>query len=134
MTFELYSEAVLTRDLPEHNLRRGDVVVVIDHHVARDGEEGHSIEVFNATGDTIAVTTVPESHLEPLRSDEVLCARVAPTRRLIPSGSVELYFRLVSASRKSSASILFYPWLAFCCLQNYANELGEDLATQIREW
>jgi hypothetical protein len=76
MTFELYSEAVLTLDLPEHNLRRGDVVVVIDHHVARDGEEGYSIEVFNATGDTIAVTTVPESHLEPLRSDEVLCARV----------------------------------------------------------
>jgi hypothetical protein len=76
MTFELYSEAVLTRDLPEHNLRCGDVVVVIDHHVARDGEEGYSIEVFNATGDTIAVTTVPESHLEPLRSDEVLCARV----------------------------------------------------------
>jgi hypothetical protein len=76
MTFELYSEAALTRDLPEHNLRRGDVVVVIDHHVARDGEEGYSIEVFNATGDTIAVTTVLESHLEPLRSDEVLCARV----------------------------------------------------------
>ena len=76
MTFELYSEAVLTRDLPEHNLRRGDVVVIVDHHVARDGEEGYSIEVFNATGDTIAVTTVPESHLEPLRSDEVLCARV----------------------------------------------------------
>jgi nanoRNase/pAp phosphatase (c-di-AMP/oligoRNAs hydrolase) len=76
MTFELYSEAVLTRDLPEHNLRRGDVVVVIDHHVACDGEEGYSIEVFNATGDTIAVATVSESHLEPLRSDEVLCARV----------------------------------------------------------
>jgi hypothetical protein len=52
------------------------VVVVIDHHVARDGEEGYSIEVFNATGDTIAVTAVSESHLEPLRSDEVLCARV----------------------------------------------------------
>ena len=42
----------------------------------RDGEEGYSIEVFNATGDTIAVATVPESHLEPLRSDEVLCARI----------------------------------------------------------
>jgi hypothetical protein len=76
MTHELYTEAVLTHDLPEHNLRRGDVVVVIDRHVAPDGEEGYSIEVFNATGDTIAVATVPESYLEPLRSDEVLCARV----------------------------------------------------------
>lgn len=76
MTFKLYSEAVLTRDLPEHSLCRGDIVVIVDHHSARDGEEGYSIEVFNATGDTIAVATVPESHLEPLRSDEVLCARV----------------------------------------------------------
>jgi hypothetical protein len=76
MTFKLYSEAVLTRDLPEHHLCRGDVVVVIDHHVAPDMEEGYSIEVFNATGDTIAVATVPESQLAPLRSDEVLCARV----------------------------------------------------------
>jgi hypothetical protein len=63
MTFDLYTEAVLTHDLPEHNLRRGDVVVIVDHHVARDG-------------DTIAVATVPENYLEPLRSDEVLCARV----------------------------------------------------------
>jgi hypothetical protein len=76
MTFNLYSEAVLTQDLPEHSLCRGDVVVIVDHHVAPDMAEGYSIEVFNATGDTIAVATVPESHLEPLRSDEVLCARV----------------------------------------------------------
>ncbi len=76
MTFELYSEAVLTRDLPDHNLCRGDVVVIVDHHVAPDKEDGYSIEVFNATGDTIAVTTVPAASLEPLRSDEVLCARV----------------------------------------------------------
>ena len=76
MTFDLCKEAVLTHDLPEHNLRRGDVVVIVDHHVARDGTEGYSIEVFNATGDTIAVASVPEDHLEPLRSDEVLCARV----------------------------------------------------------
>jgi hypothetical protein len=76
VTHELYSEAVLTQDLPDYNLRRGDVVVIVDHHVAPDKEDGYSIEVFNATGDTIAVTTVPAASLEPLRSDEVLCARV----------------------------------------------------------
>jgi len=76
MTLKLYSEAVLTRDLPTHRLRRGDVVKVVDHHVAPDGAEGYSIEVFNAVGDTIAVTTVPAAHLEPLREDEVLCARL----------------------------------------------------------
>jgi hypothetical protein len=30
---------------------------------------------FNAVGDTIAVTTVPSIALEPLREDEILCAR-----------------------------------------------------------
>ena len=45
------------------------------HHVAPDGTEGYSIEVFNAVGDTIAVTVVPATALEPLREDEILCAR-----------------------------------------------------------
>lgn len=76
MKFELYTDAVLTRDVPEYRLRRGDVVKLVDHHMARDGTEGYSIEVFNAVGETIAVTAVPEAALEPLREDEVLCARV----------------------------------------------------------
>jgi hypothetical protein len=76
MKFELYKDAVLTRDVPEYRLKRGDVVKLVDHHVARDGSEGYSIEVFNAVGETIAVTAVPETALEALREDEILCARV----------------------------------------------------------
>lgn len=75
MAFELYIDVALTRDMPELGLRRGDLVKVIDHHVAPDGEEGYSIEVFNAVGETIAVTTVPISALEALREDEVLSVR-----------------------------------------------------------
>jgi hypothetical protein len=76
MKFKLYKDAVLTRDVPEHRLKRGDIVKLVDHHVARDGSEGYSIEVFNAVGETIAVTAIPETSLEALRDDEVLCARV----------------------------------------------------------
>ena len=75
MAFELYTDVALTRDMPELGLRRGDLVKVIDHHVAPDGDEGYSIEVFNAVGETIAVTTVPISALEALREDEVLSVR-----------------------------------------------------------
>jgi hypothetical protein len=39
------------------------------------GESGYSIEVFNALGDTIAVTAVPESALESLHKNEVLSVR-----------------------------------------------------------
>jgi hypothetical protein len=76
MKFELYKDAVLTRDVPEHRLKRGDIIKLVDHHIARDGSEGYSIEVFNAVGETFAVTAVPETALEVLRDDEILCARV----------------------------------------------------------
>lgn len=75
MKLELYRDVALTCDLPKHRLRRGDIVKLVDHHAAPDGAEGYSIEVFNAVGDTIAVTTVPASALESLREDEVLSAR-----------------------------------------------------------
>jgi hypothetical protein len=76
MKFEFYTDAALTRDVPEHRLRRGDLVKLVAHHVAPDGTEGYSIEVFNALGETIAVIALPASALEPLRQDQVLCARV----------------------------------------------------------
>ena len=76
MKLELYTDAMLTRDLPEHRLQRGDIVKLVERHLAPDGTEGYSIEVFNAGGDTIAVTAVPSSALEVLREDEILCARL----------------------------------------------------------
>jgi hypothetical protein len=60
---------------PGHWLRRGDVVKVVDHHPSPNGESRYSIEVFNAVGDTIAVTAVPESALELLHKNEILSVR-----------------------------------------------------------
>ncbi len=72
MKFALYKDVVLTRDLPRKlsGLKRGDIVKLVEHHVARDGEDGYSAEVFNAVGDTIAVIMVPESALELSREAE----------------------------------------------------------------
>jgi hypothetical protein len=75
MELELFKEAKVTCDLPEHRLRRGDIVKLVDRHIARDGTEGYSIDVFNALGDTIAVTAVSATALEALREDEGLSAR-----------------------------------------------------------
>lgn len=75
MNLELFKDTKLTCDLPEHRLRRGDIVKLVDHHVAPDGTAGYSIEVLNAVGDTIAVTAVPATALEALRENEILCAR-----------------------------------------------------------
>ncbi len=75
MKFEPYKDVALARDLPEERLKRGDIVKLVEHHVAPDSTEGYSAEVVNALGDTLAVVTVPESALEPLREDKVCCVR-----------------------------------------------------------
>lgn len=83
MRFDLYTDAALSRDVPEHGLCRGDVVKIVDHHPSTIGESGYSIEVFNALGDTIAVTAVPESALESLHKNEVLSVRQLTAAQLI---------------------------------------------------
>lgn len=75
MKFPLHTDVALARDLPEHRLRRGDLVRLVEHHVAPDGEEGYSAEVLGAKGKTLAVIGIEAKALEALRDDEVLSAR-----------------------------------------------------------
>jgi len=75
MKYKLFQQVALAKDIPEKKLRRGDVATVVDYHPTSGGEAGYSIEVFNAVGDTIAVTVVPESFLQDLTSDEILHVR-----------------------------------------------------------
>lgn len=76
MAFQLFSRVALREDFPKHNLKRGDVATVVEHHPVKDGEDGYSLEVFNAVGETIAVLVVAESQVEPLMNNEVLHIRV----------------------------------------------------------
>ena len=76
--FELYQRVALTRDLPEHNLCKGDVAVVVEYlpgTSASGGEDGYALEVFNAVGETIAVIMVPVSVVKPLTENEILQVR-----------------------------------------------------------
>jgi len=75
---ELYARVVLTRDIPEENLKKGDVATLVDYvgH-PHGGEEGAILEIFNALGETLDIATVPISAIEPLRPEHV------PTVRLI---------------------------------------------------
>lgn len=76
MTFELYQYVALRRDLPEHQLKRGDVAMLIDTVPHPEGDEdGYILEAFNALGDSMAVLTVPQSAVEALRADEILAVR-----------------------------------------------------------
>ncbi|HIK19016.1 MAG TPA: DUF4926 domain-containing protein [Leptolyngbyaceae cyanobacterium M33_DOE_097] len=73
---ELYKEVALTRDIPEDQLKAGDIAVLIDFVPHPDGgEQGCILEVFNAVGETIAVVTVPISAVKALQSNQVLAVR-----------------------------------------------------------
>jgi hypothetical protein len=76
MSLPLYERVALKRDLPEYNLRTGDVAVLVDDvpH-PQGGEPGCVLEVFNALGESIAVVAVRKSDIESLRADEVLAVR-----------------------------------------------------------
>lgn len=73
---ELYKQVTLARDVPDANLYRGDVAVLVDfiEHPS-GGERGAVLEVFNVLGDSIDVVTVPVSAIEPLRADQIPAVR-----------------------------------------------------------
>lgn len=80
MTLKLYQEVALTRDLPEYQLRTGDIATLVDFvpHPS-GGEEGCLLEVFNAVGESLTVIAVPISTVEVLRPDEILTVRSLAT-------------------------------------------------------
>ena len=64
MTFDMYGDVILTRDVPEHGLRAGDIGTVVERHpVPGVVEEGYSVEFFDMTGNTVGVATLPATAL-----------------------------------------------------------------------
>ena len=76
MVFELFTKVALRENFPQHYLYQGDVATIVEHHPIVNGEDGYSLEVFNAIGETIVVLVVSESQIEPLMKNEVLHIRV----------------------------------------------------------
>ena len=73
---KLYKEVALTRNIPEENLKQGDVAVVVEYVPHPTGrEEGAILEIFNAIGESVAVVTVPISAIKSLRADQMLMVR-----------------------------------------------------------
>lgn len=73
---KLYERVSLNIDFPEYNLKKGDIVTLVDRvpHPT-GGEEGYVLEVFNALGESLNVIIVPSSAVEPLKPDEILSVR-----------------------------------------------------------
>ncbi len=66
------SRVVLTRDLPQHALRGGDLGTVVYVH---QGGVGYTVEFVTLSGDTIAVITVPADAVRMAHADEIAHVR-----------------------------------------------------------
>jgi hypothetical protein len=69
---EELEEVVLTADLPEHGLRRGDIGTVVLVH---RGGEGYEVEFTTLDGETIAVVSLHASQVRTTGPREVAHAR-----------------------------------------------------------
>jgi hypothetical protein len=71
MPFDMYGDVILTRDILTRGLHAGDIGTIVERHVVPNvSEEGHSVEFFDMTGNTVAVVTLPASALrQPTPAD-----------------------------------------------------------------
>lgn len=64
---------ILTRDIPENNLKKGDLGVVVMVHASSKGFE---VEFSTLDGDTISVVTLNSEDVREIRKHEIANARV----------------------------------------------------------
>ena len=67
-----HAVVVLTRDLPEHHLRSGDVGAVV--HVY-DGGKAYEVEFVSGVGQTLAVETLGPTDIRSLGAGDILHTR-----------------------------------------------------------
>jgi Domain of unknown function (DUF4926) len=63
---------VLTCDLPEHGLKRGDVGTVVLVHAGA----GYEVEFMTLDGETLAVVSLRDEQLRPIGRREIAHARL----------------------------------------------------------
>ena len=62
--YSLFSQAVLTQDIPNHQLKRGDIATIVEFYPMPEGEEdGYSLKGFNIPQITLEVAV---SQIMPL--------------------------------------------------------------------
>jgi hypothetical protein len=75
--FRELDTVVLLRDQPEAGLRSGDLGAVVQVY----GTEAVEVEFVTASGRTQALLTLSTSDVRPVRDDDLLAVRSAPSTR-----------------------------------------------------
>jgi len=69
--FELYQQVLLSKDLPEHDLLKGDVATIVEI-IEKDNITGYCLEIFDSNGDTLKVIIVNESDIEEVKPHSIV--------------------------------------------------------------
>lgn len=70
--FKDLETVILTHDIKEHNLRKGDMGAVV---MVYDGGKAGEVEFVTATGKTVAVVTLTSSDVRDIKQNDVLHVR-----------------------------------------------------------
>ncbi len=73
MTMQILDVVVLTRDLPAHDLRRGDLGTVVERY----GPDSIGVEFVDASGRTQALVTLCPDDLRCVADDDLVAVRQA---------------------------------------------------------
>ncbi len=71
MDLKVLDTVVLTKDLPEHKLKRGDIGAIVEVY----DPDGLEIEFVTGSGRTQALVTLSVRDVRPFGSTEILAAR-----------------------------------------------------------
>lgn len=71
MSYALLDTVVLDRDLPEHNLRRGDLGAIVLLHEP----DVFEIEFVRASGETQALVTLSSRDIRAVRDEDLVSVR-----------------------------------------------------------
>jgi hypothetical protein len=75
MSYQLYTQVVLLKDVPEVNLKMGDIGIVVDEVRNPEAGTGLILEFFDANGQTVAVNIIDEKLVGPLPDHSILQVR-----------------------------------------------------------
>ncbi|MBD2497500.1 DUF4926 domain-containing protein [Nostoc sp. FACHB-280] len=75
--YPLFSQVALAQDLPEYNLKRGNVATIVEHYPMPEGEEdGYSLEGFDLPHITIEVSASQIIPVAQLQEEEIILTKL----------------------------------------------------------
>jgi hypothetical protein len=69
--YKLYQQVVLSKELPDYHLQKGDVATVVEV-IPRENKTGYCLEIFDNNGDTLKVIIVDESDIQEIMPHSVV--------------------------------------------------------------